>query len=91
MTGVFIFVKIVTVKLKGKRFHVNQFPISYHLSSCQVSSEACDAYRSSSKRILFKKNTVMPKGQSAKVKDNICNISITEIVIHTIDLLIVIE
>ena len=91
MMCVFIFVKIVTVKLKGKRFHVNQFPISYDLNSCQVSSDACDAYRSTSKRILFKKITVMPKGQSAKVKGNIYNILITEIASHSIDLLIVME
>ena len=30
------------------------------------------------KRILFKKVTVMPKGQSPKVKDSICNIPISE-------------
>ena len=31
------------------------------------------------KRILFKKITVMPKGQSPKVKGSICNIPISEI------------
>ena len=31
------------------------------------------------KRILFKKVTVMPKGQSLKVKGSICNIPISEI------------
>ena len=31
------------------------------------------------RRILFKKITVMPKGQSPKVKGNICNIPVTKI------------
>ena len=29
-------------KVKGIRYHVSQFPISYQLNSCQVSSETCD-------------------------------------------------
>ena len=75
MMGVFTFVILVTVKLKEIiRYHVSQFPIRCQFNGYQESSETVLA-----RRILFKKITVMPKGQSPKVKSNICNIPIAEI------------
>ena len=34
-----------------------------------------------SRRVLFKKVTVMPKGKSLKIKGSICNISVSEVVV----------
>lgn len=78
MMGVFTLIKLVTVKLKGIRYRVSQFPINYFLKS----SGTCEVQKQFQQQgeFLFKKEMeVMAKCQSPKVKANICNVPIAKL------------
>lgn len=82
MMGVFTLIKLVTVKLKGIRYHVSQFPINYQLNDCQESSGTCEVQKQFQQQgeFLFKKKMkLMAKCQSPKVKGNLCNVPIAKI------------
>ena len=72
-----------TCHSKVKRNKIPCQPVSNKLSVEQLPSEFRNLERLETvlvaRRILFKKITVMPKGQFPKVKGNICNIPIAEI------------
>ena len=77
---VYIYVDLTTISLKN---NVPCQAVSNKLAVELLPNEFRDLRRLErvlvAKRILFKKVTVMPKGQSPKVKGSMCNIPISEI------------